>query len=222
MKNSIQIMLIEDNPAYRKGICCAIENTDGMKLSRQFGTAEIALRSIPAFEREARPNLVLLDLNLPGMSGLDALPEIKALLPEAKVIILTQSDLQADVLRAIELGANGYLLKASSIPQLLQGIQTVHDGGATLDPGLASLIMNTLNPGKTKKPPAVELSRREHEVLALIAEGSAQKQIAAELDISVYTVSEYIANIYKKLNVPNAPAAIAKAYRTGILPSSKE
>lgn len=214
-------MLIEDNPAYRKGIACAIENSAGMELSRQFGTAAIALRSIPSFKSDDLPNLILLDLNLPGISGLDALPQLKELLPAAKIIILTQSDMQEDLLTAIELGAAGYLLKSSSIPQLIQAIQTVNSGGATLDPGLASLIMNTLNKGTRKTAPSISLSKREFEILSLISEGSAQKQIADQLNISAFTVREYIANIYKKLNVPNAPAAISKAYRTGILPSSE-
>ncbi len=214
----IKILIIEDNPAYRKGIAQAIAKTDGMELTQEFGTAAIALRKIPTLAKESAPNLILLDLNLPGISGLDALPRIKELLPEAKVIILTQSDMQEDVLRAIELGAAGYLLKASSVPRLLEGMQTVHDGGATLDPGLASLIMSSLKNKQPKTESVVELSRRELEVIARIAEGAVQKEIADQLDLSVYTVGEYIANIYKKLNVHNAPAAVAKAYKSGILP----
>lgn len=217
----IKIMIIEDNPAYRKGISLAIERTDGMECCREFGTAAIALREIPSFSDEEAPSLILLDLNLPGISGLDALPQIKALLPEARVIILTQSDMQEDVLRAIELGAAGYLLKASSIPQLLEGIQTVHDGGATLDPGLASLIMHSLKTGQRKAEPSIKLSKREREVITRIAEGAVQKEIAGQLGLSIYTINEYIASIYKKLNVHNAPAAVAKAYKTGILPHSK-
>lgn len=212
----IKIMIIEDNPAYRKGIALAIAKTEGMTLSHEFGTAAVALQKVPIFGKEEMPDLVLLDLNLPGISGLDALPRLKEILPEARVLILTQSDMQHDVLRAIELGAAGYLLKSSSIPQLLDGIRTVHRGGATLDPGLASLIIQTLK--KQKKEDSIDLSKRELEVLAHIADGAVQKQIADQLDLSSYTVNEYIANIYKKLNVHNAPAAVSKAYKTGILP----
>lgn len=194
----------------------ALEQTDEMELIQQFGTAAVALRKISAFQENERPNLVLLDLNLPGISGLEALPQIKVLLPDASVIILTQSDMQKDVLRAIELGASGYLLKSSSIPQLLEGIQTVHKGGATLDPGLAALIIDSLKQGPRQKDPRIKLSKRELEVLSLIAEGSVQKQIAEQMNLSSHTINEYITNIYKKLNVHNAPAAVNKAHRQGL------
>lgn len=221
----IKIMIIEDNTAYRKAIKLALTKTDNMEVCQEFGTAAIALQKLSKLKSKKTekekdlPELILLDLNLPGTSGLDALPQIKSYLPKAKVIILTQSDMQQDVLRAIELGASGYLLKSSSIPTLLEGIQTVHNGGATLDSGLASLIISSLKKNKSDKTPTVELSKREIEVINLIAEGLVQKQIAEHLGISVHTVNEYIANIYKKLNVHNAPAAVAKAYKSGILPN---
>ncbi|MDF7799311.1 response regulator transcription factor [Pontiellaceae bacterium B1224] len=214
----IKIMLIEDNAAYRKSIGWALEQADDMELTHQFGTASVALRKVSTFTDDGAPNVILLDLNLPGISGLDALPQLRILLPQAKVIILTQSDMQEDVLRAIEQGAAGYVLKSSSIPQLMEGIQTVHNGGATLDPELAGLIMNTLKKRSSKTEPATKLSKRELEVLTHIADGAVQKQIADQLGISSYTVNEYIAGIYRKLNVHNAPAAVAKAYQTGVLP----
>lgn len=212
MTDKLRIMLIEDSAAYRKGIACALEAQPDMELIREFGTAEIALRHLG----DKAPDLILLDLNLPGMTGLDALPSIKAQAPESKVIILTQSDKEADVLQAIELGAAGYLLKASSIEQLVHGIHLVRDGGATLDPSLARFILDTLQQNLSQPPVKKNLSKRELEILSLIAEGLAQKQIASELQISIYTVTEHIHNIYDKLNVPNAPAAVAKAYKTGL------
>jgi DNA-binding NarL/FixJ family response regulator len=220
MKPPIQIMLVEDSAAYRKGIACALEGRSDMELAFQFGTAEIALRSLQEIAKEAVPDLILLDLNLPGLSGLDALPELKKYAPKAKIIILTQSDKEADVLRAVQLGASGYLLKSTSIGQLLHGIQDVSAGGATLDPNLARFILDLLNQTLPKKAASTGLSTREMEILTRIAEGLAQKKIAAELAISIHTVNEYIHNIYEKLNVPNAPAAIFKAYKTGIFPSN--
>lgn len=214
MKDKLRVMLIEDSPAYRKGIAFALEEREDMELVSEFGTAEIALRSLD----EAQPELILLDLNLPGMSGLDAIPLIKTKAPETDIIILTQSDKEADVLLAVERGAAGYLLKASSIDQLMKGILHVREGGATLDPNLARFILDTLQQKLTK--PASEsnsnLSKRELEILTLIADGLAQKQIAAQLKISIYTVTEYIQNIYEKLKVPNAPAAVNKAHRLGL------
>jgi DNA-binding NarL/FixJ family response regulator len=221
MKNSIQLMLIEDSEDYRKGIICALDGNPGIKVISQYGTAEIALRNLRETAEKNLPDIILLDLNLPGMSGLEAVPLIRQQAPDAKIIILTQSDKEADVLSAIRLGASGYLLKSSSISSLIEGIELVHSGGATLDKTLAGFILNTLSERLPEVTLDTPLSKREIEVLALIAEGESQKQIASRLDISTYTVSEYIHNIYGKLKVQNAPAAVAKAYRSGILPADE-
>ncbi len=218
MKNTLEIMLIEDSAAYRKGIACALEECSDMELVSQFGTAEIALREL----NQKSPDIILLDLNLPGISGLESIPLIKQKAPETKIIILTQSDKEADVLQAIERGASGYLLKASSIDQLVHGIHYVRDGGATLDPNLARFILDTLQQKLSKPSSVASLSKRELEILTLIADGLAQKQIASQLKISIYTVTEHIQNIYEKLNVPNAPSAVAKAYKTGIFSTGQK
>jgi DNA-binding NarL/FixJ family response regulator len=218
----IRIMLVEDFPDYRRGIACALDGRADMELASEFGTAEIALRSLREIEKKNAPDIILLDLNLPGMSGLDAILEFKQQAPDTKIIILTQSDKEADVLRAIRLGASGYMLKSTSIKQLTDGIQCVHKGGATLDPSLARFILSTLNKTLPKKPEETDLSKRELEIITLIAEGLAQKQIASQLQLSIYTVTEYIRKIYEKLQVPNAPSAISKAFRSGILPTETE
>jgi DNA-binding NarL/FixJ family response regulator len=216
MKKPTQIMLIEDSLAYRNGIACALNEQPDMELISEFGTAEIALRNLD----KNSPDLILLDLNLPGMSGLDAIPLIKQRSSETKIIILTQSNKEADVLQAIESGASGYLLKSSSIEQLIRGIHHVGNDGATLDPNLARFILGTLRQKLRKSVTETHLSKREMEILTLISQGLAQKQIASQLKISIYTVTEYIHNIYEKLNVQNAPAAVSKAYRTGLFSSN--
>ncbi|CAA6677747.1 MULTISPECIES: response regulator transcription factor [unclassified Lentimonas] len=217
MKNPINIILVEDNAAYRSGIASALARRTDMRLTREFGAAEFAIRSLQNVESQSPPDIILLDLNLPGMSGLDSVPEFIQHAPKAKIIILTQSNKEADVLRAIRSGASGYLLKSTTIEQLINGIQSVHDGGATLDPSLAKFILEKLSQALPKIAIETGLSKREYEILKLIADGLAQKQIAAELKISIHTVTEYIHNIYEKLDVPNAPAAVAKAYKTGLL-----
>ena len=116
-------MLVEDHAGYRETIAIALEQSDNMQLGSQFGTAEIALRKLQETASPKQPDIILLDLNLPGMSGLEALQWIKQHSPETRIIVLTQSDKKADVLSAIHSGANGYLLKSAPIEEITKGMQ---------------------------------------------------------------------------------------------------
>ena len=176
MKKQINIMLIEDSPAYRKVIDRTLGNEPNITLANQFGTAEIALRSLQNSSPSEIPDLILLDLNLPGISGLEALPWIKKYAPKTQVIILTQSNKEADIVEAISQGATGYLLKSNTLEQLTAGIQTVMDGGASLDPSVAKFIMGTLHKTAPVASENKALSKREMEVLALISEGLQKKR----------------------------------------------
>jgi DNA-binding NarL/FixJ family response regulator len=216
MDNKIKVMLVEDNPSYRKGIACALEEEPDIELISQFGTAEIALRSIQDATGEAVPDLILLDLNLPGMQGLDAIPWIKKYTPDTKILILTQSDNEADVLSAIRQGAIGYLLKSTAVEELTRGIRDVMKGGAAIEPGLARFILQTLQKKLPDQAMELGLSDREFEVLTLIGDGLLKKQVADQLGVSQRTVATHLEHIYKKLQVKNAPSAIGKAFRLGI------
>jgi len=214
-------MLVEDHPEYRDAIELALAKESGMELTSQFGTAERALRNLKHAKKYKVPDVILLDLNLPGMDGLDALPLFSAALPTVKIIILTQSDREADVLKAITLGAAGYLLKSATLKQITEGIRKVYRGGASLDSKVAQFILKTL---KTILPPDEinqSLTEREMEVLTLLAEGCVKKEIADRLCISSTTVVTHVSHIYEKLNATNAPSAINKAYRMGIFPTRK-
>lgn len=216
MKKSIHIMLVEDHPAYRESITLALAKEPGIELKSQFGTAEQALRSLQAPNIKT-PDLVLLDLNLPGMSGIEALPWIEDYAPDTKVIILTQSDQEADVLAAMSAGANGYLLKDTKRAMLRDAIHTVIDGGAMIDPAVAQYILNNL---KTQSPKAaldVELSEREIKTLTLLSQGNSKKEIADQLCVTPHTVATFTKRIYEKLRVKNAPSAVNKGYQSGIL-----
>lgn len=221
MNDTIRLMLVEDNEDYRNGIVFVMDNMPGIEVISQYGTAEFALRNLQEAAEESLPDIILLDINLPGMSGLDAIPLIKQQASQVKIIVLTQSDEEADVLYAIRMGAAGYLLKSASNKVLTDGIKLVHSGGATLDQNLARFILKTIRQEKPPATPEINLSERELSVLTLIAEGQLQKQISSSLDIRAGTVNEYIRRIYNKLNVQNAPAAVAKAYRSGILPADE-
>jgi len=210
-------MLVEDNRDYRSVIEHALEVEPDIELISQFSTPEIALRSLEDHKTRQVADLILLDLRLPGMDGLEALPWFLKALPDAKVIILTQSDAEADVLQAIKLGAAGYLLKSTRADQLIDGIRNVMSGGASLEAGVARLIIETLQTKLPDNKPELLLSKRELEILTLLAEGLAKKEICNQLKISYSTVDTHVAHIYNKLNASNAPAAISKAYRKGIL-----
>jgi DNA-binding NarL/FixJ family response regulator len=211
-------MLIEDHPEYREVIELALNKEPDMELSGTFGSAEGALNRLQ--HGNVRTDVILLDLNLPGLNGLDALPLLVQAAPEAKVIILTQSDKESDVLRAITLGAAGYLLKSGSRRQITEGIRLVMAGGATLDAGVARFILKTVQTRLPQQQQAAKealLSKREMEILSLLAEGLVQKEIALKLAISNTTVVTHINHIYQKLHVSNAPAAINKAHLSGLL-----
>jgi two-component system, NarL family, nitrate/nitrite response regulator NarL len=221
MKRKIRIMMIEDHPEYREIVEFALGKEPDMEMAGQFGTVERALRSLRDLEAHEKPDIILLDLHLPGMSGLEAIHHFNAEVPHGRIIILTQSDREENVLRAIMLGASGYLLKSSTVKQLTEGIRAVMEGGASLDAKLAKFVLNTL---KTKLPPSEIdglLSKRELEVLTMLAEGCVKKEIAERLRISLTTVVSHVGHIYEKLKAPNAPAAIAKAFQLGLLPLGK-
>ena len=217
MPTIIRTMLVEDNRDYRSVIEHALEVEPDIELVSQFSTPEIALRSLEDHKTRKVADLILLDLRLPGMDGLEALPWFLKALPDAKVIILTQSDAEADVLQAIKLGAAGYLLKSTRADQLIDGIRNVMSGGASLDTGVARLIIETLQTKLPDNKPEQLLSKRELEILTLLAEGLVKKKICEQLNLSYSTVDTHVAHIYNKLNASNAPAAVSKAYRKGIL-----
>ena len=220
MPDPIRVMVVEDHPDYRESLRLILESDSSLELLTTFGTAERALQTLENLsERRKTPDVILLDLNLPGMSGLEAIPWIRKAVADSKIIVLTQSDEEPDVLRAITSGASGYLLKSATMTDIASGIHTVMDGGASLDAGVARFILDTIQHG-TSAPTklAIQLSGRENEILILLGEGLIKKEIADQLNISPTTVATHVRHIYEKLGVANAAAAVSQAYRKGILP----
>jgi DNA-binding NarL/FixJ family response regulator len=222
MQTKTQVMLVEDHPEYREVIQLALQDEDDIELADQVGSAERAISILKNTRDRRTPDVILLDLNLPGISGLEVIPSLYSLIPEAKIIILSQSGSEIDVIRAIQQGASGYLLKSSTVAQILDAIRTVMMGGATLDSNVAKYVLSSLRSKIPHEELEHALSQRELEILSLIGNGLLKKEVAQNLGISVSTVATYIRRIYEKLDVQNAPAAVAKAYRIGLFPTDAD
>jgi DNA-binding NarL/FixJ family response regulator len=171
MKRKIKLMLVEDSPAYRKVVDRTLKSEEDMELISQFSSAEGALRSLQDLSTRQEPDLVLLDLHLPGMTGIEAIPHFQRTIPDIRIIVLTQSGREADVLSAIQSGASGYLLKTSTLNQMKAAIRDVFAGGATIDSAVANFITRALRERPPKLEPDFELSQREIEILTLTSDG---------------------------------------------------
>jgi len=209
-------MIIEDNAAYRESIETAIDFADGIEVAGRSGTAEIVLRSLSQPGVQCQPDIILLDLNLPGMSGFEAIPWIRKYSPDAKIIVLTQSNNLDDVKKAVLLDVSGYLLKSATYEQIIRGIRDVVKGGASLDPKVGSYMLQAIRDNFPEAQFCNPLSEREEEILGLLAEGLVQKEIADGLEISASTVKSHIKNLLIKLDAPNSAAAVSKAFRMGL------
>ncbi|MGB1873588.1 MAG: response regulator [Akkermansiaceae bacterium] len=221
MQTTIRTIIVEDHPDYREGVRFAMETEPDIELYATFGTAERALQSIrkAAEDSEPQPDIILLDLQLPGMSGLEAIPLFREHSPQSHLIVLSQSEKEADVLRAISSGASGYLLKNSPLSKITEGIRTVMQGGASLDASVARHILDSLQAQHTPLETInKKLTKREMQILELVSRGMVKKEISDELKIAMPTVATHVRHIYEKLGVSNAPSAINKAHRAGLLP----
>lgn len=221
MKMPTRVMLVEDNEEYRDVIKFAISREDDLEMFSQFGTAEMAISSLGKIRSKLFPEVILLDLRLPGLSGLEAIPYFQERLPNIKIIVLSQSNAEEDVVRAISLGASGYLLKSSTVQKVTESIRNVMMGGATIDPSVAQYLVKSLRERPMPLSSKKILSDRESQVLELLADGLQKREIGEKLHISYPTVDAHVRHIYEKLDVKNAPSAVRTAYRMGIFTSDE-
>jgi len=185
----------------------------GYECVGDFSTMEDALEAVGD---GLEADVVLSDLGLPGMSGIDGIRKLRELMPRAQVLVLTAFTDREKVFSALEAGAHGYLVKAGSATRLIETLEEVLAGGTPLDPKIAGMILNTFR----KLSPitdAESLSARECEVLQLSAKGLTRQQIADELEVSQHSVTEYIRRSFDKLHVRSLPAAVSEAIRRGLL-----
>ena len=209
----VTVWLIEDNPNFRTTLSRVVNGMAGMKCSNQFSNAEDALDALHA---GAVPDVVLLDVGLPGLNGLDAIKQIKILSPTTRIVMLTVFDDHEKVFKAVCAGASGYLLKPSNTASIVRSIKEAISGGAPMTPQVAKSVLDMLS-GRAAPKPVQILTSREQSVLRLMSQGQGMKGIAEELDVSYHTVDSHLRNIYAKLHVHASTAAVAKAVKEGLL-----
>jgi DNA-binding NarL/FixJ family response regulator len=215
VSEGLRVMLVDDHDLFRTGLRNLLEE-QGVQIVAEAAEGATALSLV----RELDPDVVVMDLNMPGMNGIEATREIVRLSPLTRVVVLTISDQDGDVMDAILAGACGYLLKDSSIQDLMQGIRAASVGEALISPHIASKVLQrvrAMGVDTDTALPKPELSDRETEVLRLIANGKDNAEIARELHISPKTVKNHISNILMKLQIENRIQAAVYAVRRGLV-----
>ena len=205
---SITLVIVEDLDEVRDGLKNFISLSTDFKILDTFKTAEEALYDIP----KLRPDIVIMDINLPGMSGIECIKLIKDKSPDTQFMMFTVYENDEKVFEALKAGASGYLLKNTGLVQLIESLKELHLGGSPMSANIARKLV-TLFRNQQKETVNVEvLSSRENEILQLLAKGLLYKEIADQLAISVSTVRQHIHHIYEKLHVQNRTEAINKVF----------
>jgi DNA-binding NarL/FixJ family response regulator len=220
---TIRVATIEDDARYRASLEALLRLSPGIELAGTFGSPVGALESLENDGERSPWDVVLMDLDLPGMSGIEATRRVKRILPEVSVVVLSVFEEPEKILEAICAGADGYLTKATSPEELLAQIRAVADGGSPLTSGVARTVLDLLRHiglDETNDPSTrddrLELSERERQVLRCLMDGMAYKQVAERLDISIDTVRSHIRRIYRKLQVHSVAQAVSRALREGL------
>jgi DNA-binding NarL/FixJ family response regulator len=203
----IIVSLVEDNPGTRQSLVDLLSGGDtGVECRGSYPTAEAALQGIPS----DRPDVALVDINLPGMSGIECVALLKAKLPELQVLMLTTYEDDDLIFNSLRAGASGYLLKDTSAAELIHAIEQIHAGGSPMSMQIARKVVEHFHKIKRPSSEVDQLTKREQELLALLAKGFFYKDIAEQLGISLNTVRTHVHSIYEKLHVQSRTEAATK------------
>ena len=202
----ITVSIVEDNDQLRGTLARLLDRAEGFRCLSHYPSAEEALEALP----QLRPEVVLMDINLPGMNGVECVRRLKQLAPPTLIVMLTAYEDTENIFNALASGASGYLLKRTPRAELLESIREVHRGGSPMTAHIARLVVQSFQKGPAPAQPAAILSGREKEVLDCLSQGFLYKEIAEKLGISYETVHTYVRRIYEKLQVKTCAQAVAK------------
>lgn len=209
--SDIRLVVVDDHALFRAGLISLLDEMDGIVVTGEAEDGQGAIQAI----RQLQPDLVLLDVNMPGMSGVDVVREIKKD-QDTRVLMLTISRSDDDLLKAISSGADGYLLKNAEPEELEKAIHLVNEGFSILSPEVTRKVLDSVN-AEAKNKPETDLSTREMEVLVCLSSGQTTNQIAEDLFISENTVKTHVRHILEKLNASNRAEAVSKAIQFGLI-----
>ncbi|NJN94427.1 MAG: response regulator transcription factor [Anaerolineales bacterium] len=212
MGETIRILIADDHAVVREGLRTLISRTPGMELVGEAANGLEAISQGEAFQ----PDVVLLDMVMPRLNGLEAIPKLKQVVPQVRILVLTSFDDDERVFAAVKAGALGYLLKDSSPQELLQAIRSVYQGQPSLAPNIAYKMIRELSQPSSLPQTEEPLTEREVETLRLIAQGLSNDEIAHKLTISERTVGKHVSNILEKLHLANRTQAALYALRQGL------
>jgi DNA-binding NarL/FixJ family response regulator len=202
---AISISIVEDNEKLRGTLARVLNRAEGFRCVSQYPSAEEALKDLP----NVKPDVVLMDINLPGMNGVECVRQLKPLLPQTQVMMLTVYEDTENIFNALAAGANGYMLKRTSSKELLEAIQEVQRGGSPMSMHIARKVVQSFQKTVPAQPAGI-LSEREQQVLDLLSQGLIYKEISDKLGIGYETVHTYIRRVYEKLQVRTRTEAVAK------------
>jgi len=206
---SVRVLLFEDNDTLREALAVMIGGTEGFEVVGAFGDCLEAAQHV----KKLQPDVVLMDIDLPGRDGITALAELKKRYAYLDVLMLTVFDDDDRVFEAIKAGATGYLLKKTSPARIMEAIREVYDGGAPITPSIARRILMHMHSRPAPENSLSQLTEREMQVLGLLAEGKSYKMVAATCGVGIETVRTHIRRIYEKLQVHSVTEAVAKYWK---------
>jgi len=208
-----KVLIYEDNPQLREGLTLLIGGSDDMDVVASFKNCNNTVQEVEAFN----PDVILMDIDMPGVNGIDGLKLIREVNDEVKILMLTVFDDNKNVFEAIRSGANGYILKKTPPEKLVEFIREAQSGGAPMTSSIATQVLKMFSQAHSDKGEDYDLSDREKQVLQLLVNGYSYKMIAAEMFIAIDTVRSHIKKIYDKLHVNSKSEAVAKAFKDKIV-----